>query len=63
MDILIHIFLHINVRYLRPSENHQDSDYQTFWFQDPFILLKIIEDPKELLVMHIIPASVDPIRN
>lgn len=27
---------------------------QTFWFQDPSILLQIIEDPKELLLMWII---------
>lgn len=23
---------------------------QTFWFQEPFVLLKIVEGPKELLI-------------
>lgn len=31
----------------------QSINSQTFWFQDYFILLKIIEEPKELLFMWI----------
>lgn len=33
------------------------SSSQTFWSQDPFALLKIIEDIKELLFVYV--ASTD----
>ena len=36
------------------------SSSQTFWSQDPFTLLKIIEDTKELLFMWIISVNILP---
>ena len=38
-------------------QNGTSSSSQTFWSQDPFALLKIIEDVKELLFVYV--ASTD----
>lgn len=38
-------------------------DSQSFWSQDPFTLLKIIEDPKELFLIWVLSVDVYCIRN
>lgn len=39
------------------------SDYQSFWSQGPFTLLKIIEDPKEIFLMWVISVDIYCIKN
>lgn len=41
----------------------KNSGSQTFWSQGSFILLKIIEDPKELLFIWVVFVSIYHIRN
>lgn len=41
---------------------HLNSSSQLFWSQDPFTLLKIIEDFKEPLFMWVIAIDIDQIR-
>lgn len=38
-------------------------DSQSFWSQDPFTLLKITGDPKELFLIWVISVDVDCIKN